>query len=258
MSRDFSSKTSWQSVGKWYNDSVGEQGNYYHRTLIIPGALRLLNFSDKKEYSLLDLACGQGVLARAIPSNVTYVGIDASKELISAAKKMNKNLSHKFLQGDATAKLPVNKKFSHASLILALQNIEHPEILFKNISQNLESNAVFVIVLNHPHFRIPRQSSWRIDPNNQIQYRQIGSYQSPMKIPIQAHPGKGENSPQTWSFHYPLSSYSLWLKEAGFTIDLIEEWCSDKESIGKAAKMENRSRQEIPLFMAILARKSKA
>jgi hypothetical protein len=43
------------------------------------------------------------------------------------------------------------------------------------------------------------------------------------------------------------------LKDAGFVIDTIEEWTSDKESEGRAGKMENRSRAEIPLFMAIKA-----
>lgn len=255
--RNSSSNTSWQAVGKWYDKAVGEQGLYYHRTLILPGTLKLLDFCKEEECSLLDLACGQGILSRAIPAHIPYTGIDASKELILAAKKYNKNPLHHFIQHDVTQKLPVNnQQFSHATLILALQNIEHPELLFHTISQCLAPGARFVIVLNHPHFRIPRQSSWKIDAENKIQYRRIDRYMSAMTIPMQVHPGKGSKSPQTQSFHHPLSSYSLWLKKAGFMIDLIEEWCSNKESEGKAAKMENRSRQEIPLFMAILAKKT--
>ena len=100
------------------------------------------------------------------------------------------------------------------------------------------------------------QSSWKIDPENKIQYRRIDKYMSPMKIPIQTQPSKGVQSTQTFSFHHPLSDYSRWLKDAGFVISMIEEWCSDKESDGGAAKMENRSRAEIPLFMAIVAHKS--
>jgi hypothetical protein len=46
------------------------------------------------------------------------------------------------------------------------------------------------------------------------------------------------------------------LKDAGFVIEEIEEWTSDKESEGRAGRMENRSRNEIPLFMAIGAIKS--
>jgi hypothetical protein len=45
------------------------------------------------------------------------------------------------------------------------------------------------------------------------------------------------------------------LRNAGFVITRIEEWTSDKESEGKAAKQENRARAEFPLFMAIQALK---
>ena len=73
-----------------------------------------------------------------------------------------------------------------------------------------------------------------------------------MQIPINMNPSD-RNSPITMSYHHPIGDYSRMLKDAGFTIDLIEEWTSDKESEGRAAKMENRSRSEIPLFLAIKA-----
>jgi ubiquinone/menaquinone biosynthesis C-methylase UbiE len=248
--------TSWQNVSKWYNEAVGEEGHYYHQAIIIPNVLKLLNFSDHEPASLLDLACGQGVLSRHLPPGIAYVGIDAAAHLITAAKKYQKGASHQFIRADVTQKLPLQHvPFSHATLILALQNIENPSWVFKNASQHLQDGARFIIVINHPCFRIPRQSSWKVDAENKIQYRRIDRYMSPMKIPIQTHPGKGKDSASTLSFHHPLSDYSKWLKEAGFVIELIEEWCSDKVSEGRAAKMENRSRQEIPLFMAIVARK---
>lgn len=75
---------------------------------------------------------------------------------------------------------------------------------------------------------------------------------SPMTIPINMNPSD-KSSEVTMSYHYPISAYSKMLNAAGFAIELIEEWTSDKESEGRAAKMENRSRAEIPLFMAILA-----
>jgi hypothetical protein len=112
-----------------------------------------------------------------------------------------------------------------------------------------------VIVLNHPCFRIPRQSSWKVDLENNTQFRRIDRYMSPMKIPIQAHPSKGASSASTLSFHYPLSAYIQWLNACGFVLESMEEWCSDKTSIGKNAKMENRCREEFPLFLALKAKK---
>jgi ubiquinone/menaquinone biosynthesis C-methylase UbiE len=247
-------RSSWQDAGKWYDEIVGKEGHYYHQTLIIPQTLKLLNFSTSS--SLLDLACGQGVLSRHIPSAVSYLGIDASSHLITSAKRLNRNPLHRFLQADVTQKLNIpDQTFSHATLILALQNIESPFLVFKNASQALQPDGTFLMIINHPCFRIPRQSSWRVDSENKIQYRRIDRYMSPMKIPIQTHPSQGQASTQTWSFHYSLRDYSHWLKEAGFMIELIDEWCSNKISQGGAAKMENRGRSEIPLFMAILARK---
>lgn len=250
------SPTSWQNVGKWYNENVGEEGHFYHQSIIIPHVLKLLNFPKDEPSSLLDLACGQGVLSRHLPPYVSYIGIDAASSLIKAAKQYTPPSNHQFIQGDVTAKLTVpHSPFTHATLILALQNIESPLSVFQNASRLLKTGSPFIIVMNHPCFRIPRQSSWKVDAEQKIQYRRIDRYMSPMQIPIQTHPGKGKDSPQTLSFHHPLSSYTTWLNEAGFVIELIEEWCSTKVSEGGAAKMENRSRNEIPLFMAIKAKK---
>jgi hypothetical protein len=76
---------------------------------------------------------------------------------------------------------------------------------------------------------------------------------SEQKIPIQTNPGKGEESALTYSYHYPLSSYCNWLQKESFHIFKMEEWISDKKSEGARAKMENRARCEIPLFLALLA-----
>ncbi len=245
--------TSWQGVSSWYNDSVGEGGHYYHQHVVLPGVLKLLDLHAGD--ALLDIACGQGVLERAIQVPISYLGFDAAGDLIASARRQKTHPDHMFEIGDATKTFPVkDRTFSHAACILALQNIEHPQKLFAQAAANLRSGAKFVLVLNHPAFRIPRQSSWETDEKNKIQYRRINRYLSPLKIPIAAHPGQ-KNSAVTWSFHQPLSAYVQMLTASGFVIDALEEWTSDKQSQGKAAKMENRGRSEFPLFLAIRARK---
>lgn len=246
--------TSWEPVERWYQDSVGDEGHYYHQHVVIPGVLRLLALAKHPSASLLDIACGQGILGRQIPKNTEYVGIDISPSLIRAAKQADPHPHHHYLVGDATHPLPLKKQdFSHAAIVLAIQNLEKPESALQNIARHLAPCGRLVIVMNHPCFRVLRQSSWKVDEAQKIQYRRIDRYSSPMKFPIQAHPSQGGHSSTTWSFHHPLSSYSLWLHQAGFAIDIIEEWHSNKVSTGKAAKMENRSRQEIPLFLALKA-----
>ncbi|MDB6081070.1 MAG: hypothetical protein JWO53_342, partial [Chlamydiia bacterium] len=191
---------------------------------------------------------------RKIPKETRYVGLDISSNLIKDAKQyISPTTPHTFIVHDITKPLPLKKElqFTHATCILALQNIEEPQKVFANIRPYMQPGAKLLLVMNHPAFRIPRQSSWGFDEATKIQYRKLNAYMSPQQIPIQMNPGKSEES--TLSFHYPLSSYSLWLKENGFAIELIEEWCSDKTSTGAAAKWENRARKEFPLFLTILA-----
>ncbi len=247
--------TSWQKVSGWYKEAVGTSGHYYHQHVILPNSLRLLNLTP--DSSLLDLACGQGVLGRAISPQLEYYGLDIAPSLIKFAKDNDKNPKHHYVVADAVEPLPFTKNdFTHATVILALQNLEKPALAIKNISRHLTKNGRLLLVLNHPMFRIPRQTSWGIDPQNKLQYRRTNRYFSPLKIPINARPGQGEAGPITWSFHHPLQDYVKYLKEAGFVITDLEEWVSDKESEGTAAKMENRGRSEFPLFMAILAERN--
>ncbi len=248
------SSTSWEPVEKWYRGSVGDEGHYYHQHIVLPGVQRLLAIEKTAAPSLLDLACGPGVLARHLPASIDYTGVDISPSLIKTAKASDPNAKHNYVVADATHALPVKKcDFTHAAIVLAIQNMEHPKLALENAAKHLAKNGCLVIAMNHPCFRIPRQSSWKVDEEQKVQYRRIDRYSSPLSIPIQAHPSKGEQSATTWSFHHPLADYSRWLYEAGFAIELIEEWHSDKVSVGGAAKMENRGRSEIPLFMAIRA-----
>ncbi|MBI5345759.1 MAG: class I SAM-dependent methyltransferase [Chlamydiae bacterium] len=244
--------TSWEEVSKWYDSVVGLTGHYFHEHVIFPKILPLL----KNANSILDIACGQGILSRKLPPSCEYHGVDASSSLIESAKNYAQNKKHHFITGDATLPLHLDKKdFDCVTVILAIQNIENPLAVFKNAFHHLKKGGNLLIVLNHPCFRIPRQTSWQIDENQKLLYRRINLYLSALKIPIKTSPGK-ENSSETFSFHHPLFTYFKWLKEANFLIEDLQEWTSDKISTGKCAKMENRAREEFPLFLSIIARKN--
>lgn len=250
--------TSWESSGQWYQSIVGKEGHYYHKEIIIPGLLKLMEMKKNSPLSILDLACGNAVLARHLPKELMYVGIDIAPSLIRAASKEDRNSNHQYLVGDVSKSLPLDQlDFDCATVVLAIQNIKEPEKVFLNAYKHLSDHGHLLLVINHPCFRIPRQSSWQVDEEKKWQYRRVDRYMSSMEIPIQTHPSKAEKSQETWSFHHPLSAYSHWLHRSGFCIEVIEEWVSNKVSTGKAAKMENQARKEIPLFMAIKAVKRK-
>ncbi len=249
MSKD----TSWQQAGKWYDQIVSKEGHYYHQEVIFPALKKWLKLKERD--ALLDLGCGQGVLARHLPKGVAYCGLDLAPALIEKAKAHSP--AHQFLVRDVTQPLKLDKKeFTHAIFILSLQNIEKPEKALKEACQYLRQGGKLTLVLNHPCFRIPRQSHWEIDPNKKLQSRKIDRYMSPMEIPITMNPGDKRQPQVTYSYHFPLSTICGFLHAAGLVISRLDEWCSDKESSGKWAKMENRARKEFPLFLAIESMKA--
>lgn len=247
-------RTSWQGVAGWYKNVVGEKGSYYHQHVVLPGVLRLLGLSSYS--SVLDLGCGQGVFGRTIDQKVDYTGVDLAESLVSFAQKNDQSKKHSYKIADIAKELNLEKKdFDVAVCILALQNVENPAVVIANAAKHLKTGGRLGLVINHPCFRIPRQSGWGVDEKQNVQYRRISSYMSAMKIPVATHPSQGEKSPVTWSMHFSLSDLSAYLNEAGFVIEKIEEWVSDKKSEGGATSRENKSRKEIPLFMGILASK---
>lgn len=245
--------TSWGKVAPWYNKLVGNTGHYYHENVIFPNLKKI--YQPKNHDKVLDIGCGQGVYGRLLPSQVDYTGIDLSKELIAEAKKLDRANSHAYYVADATHALPVQSdSYDLAISILALQNMKDASNSIGEMAKAVKVGGKIILVLNHPAFRIPRQSSWEVDEKNKLEYRRINRYLSPLEIPINAHPGI-KNSAVTWSYHQPISYYTNALTKANCSITNLEEWVSNKESEGKAKKMENRARAEFPLFLCLVATK---
>jgi ubiquinone/menaquinone biosynthesis C-methylase UbiE len=251
MSKKDTNKTAWKGgVASWYKKSVGTNGSFYHREVVIPNSLRLLNIKSGEKF--LDLGCGQGIMGRQIKNK--YLGIDLSTELIEEAKKLDKNINHTYLVGDITKDLKIYGSFDKGMIILALQNVKKPFGVIRNFSKLLNKDGELLIVINHPAFRIPKHSDWEVVDNKQ--FRIMESYLSPLEIPIESSPFDKINNQISYSYHYPLSAYIEMLSDNGFFIKTIEEWISPKKSEGPMAIIEDRAREEFPLFLAIKAVKN--
>jgi SAM-dependent methyltransferase len=260
--------TSWEREAEWYSSCVGKKGHTYHQILIIPKTLNLL----REQSSILDLGCGSGVLSRHV--SIPYTGVDASPSLIKEAKSYRRTNAHFFVAdvtqpfsfetkyscatfilslqnfvADVTQPFSFETKYSCATFILSLQNMDNPAAALATAHRHLHPEGMLLLVLNHPCFRIPRQSSWQIDAAHKIQYRRINRYLSPLTVPIQLA------NTSLLSFHYSLTDIMHFLCSSGFLLTHLEEWCSPKKSSGRNAKMEDRARREIPLFLTLVGRK---
>ena len=235
----------WEQGAKWYDQLVGDAGHYYHQEVIVPF---LKTWFTEKKGRLADLGCGQAFFSTQLPKDWTYTGFDASKSLIQAAKA--KGIKDCFVQDlHEPFKNPAND-FDVALFLLSLQDMEFPDKAISNASQLLKKDKELWIVLNHPCYRIPRQSGWGIDEGKKTQFRKIESYMSENLIPIELSPSKKETK-KVFHHHFSLTLLTKWLLQNGFHIAKIEELVSNKTSTGSKSSMENRSRKEFPLFMCL-------
>lgn len=247
--------TSWEHVADWYDKLVGDEGSDYHRNVVLPAAMRLL--APRPGQKILDLCCGQGVLSRLVAAQygqVQVVGVDVSPSLISAAKDRFTAPNVRFEVGDARNLGPLaDGSFDSVACIMAVQDMDDLKALFKSVSASLKPGGSVVIIMMHPCFRIPRQSSWGFDNQLKTQFRRIDRYATPIEIPIATHPGS-DPSQHTRYFHRPLATYISTMGQTGLAVTDCEELISHRLSEpGGRSRAENRSRREIPIFLALKA-----
>lgn len=246
--------TSWEPVADWYKKHQEEAGTLL-ASVAYPGALKLLEPRPGAAY--LDIACGEGAFTRLVAAKTGghVSGFDASPSLVAIAKKKaSKHAAYAIADARAFSKLYPLNSFDGATCLLAIQNIDKPEAVFAEASKCLKPDASFIVVMNHPAFRVPGASSWGYEGNAKM-FRRVDRYLSTIEAPILAHPGSAPGV-KTVSYHRPISFYVNALSDAGFTVTRMEEWTSNRVSKpGARAKAENESRKEIPMFLALKAEK---
>lgn len=266
------SPTHWGEVAEWYDRFVGDDGSDFQREVIMPGVSRLLEHRNAQgEYLVLDLGCGQGVLGRFLArEGCRVVGVDAAEPLIAKARQRNKadNLPINYVVADVTrlfeetGRPRVNVQpnlFDAVTVVLAIQNITPLSAVWQACQRLLKPNGKLIVVMMHPCFRVPQHADWHYDVDAQVQSRLVSKYMSSLDVQIKMHPSykaQGKKPPVTTHFHRPLQAYINTLGNAGLYVDHMEEWVSprtDEPGPHKAAK--DAARKEIPMFLAIRARK---
>jgi ubiquinone/menaquinone biosynthesis C-methylase UbiE len=240
-------RTGWDAVASWYDGWVGKDGSKHHQQLAIPATMELLEL--KEDEKLLDIGAGQGVLATYVTQvGAEYTGVDVSPRLLDLAKKHHGMYGH-FVQADACKLAQSNELqeagYDAATFLLSLQDINPLQDALHSVSWALKPGGRVVLLMTHPCFRIPRQSGWGYDENRKLTYRRVDHYMTPLNVPMKSYLG---GSGVTISFHRPLHEYVNGLAAAGFVIDQMREITSYKAE-------ENAAESEIPVFMAIRARK---
>ncbi|ADI13641.1 class I SAM-dependent methyltransferase [Truepera radiovictrix] len=239
--------SSWDPVAKWYNGWVGKRGSHYHRKSALPTVLALSD--PQKGERVLDIGCGQGVLAPAVlQRGAAYLGVDASRTLVRFARQNHPEA--RFVHGDARrleALAEVSaESFEVAVFMLSIQDMNPLEEVLQQAAWALSRGGRLVIFMVHPCFRSPRGSGWGYDAARKLTYRRVEQYLTGRRVPMKAYAEAGVKSTgTTLSFHRPLKAYVNTLAALGLLVDRLEE----------LPDPHDERAPEIPLFAALRARK---
>jgi ubiquinone/menaquinone biosynthesis C-methylase UbiE len=264
--------TSWGKVATWYDKMINDENSYQNK-VILPKVMRILEDNVKKNNSevILDLGCGVGFFAekfynRFVDAKASeevknkIIGVDISEESVEVAKtKTNVEIEY---HTNTAESLPFLKNMSVDKIItiLALQNIKFVQKCIAECGRVLKKNGKLIVVMNHPYYRIPKNTSWNWDSDNFKQYRRVDRYLSPFEIEIDMNPGKKDKTVKekkeatTLSFHRPMSWYVNEFAKQGLLVEDMQEWISHiaADQGPKKTPALEFARQEFPLFMCLV------
>jgi 2-polyprenyl-3-methyl-5-hydroxy-6-metoxy-1,4-benzoquinol methylase len=216
----------WNTNAEFWDARMGE-GNAFHKTLIEPTQLRLLDI--KSGQHILDVACGNGQFARKMVGlRAKVTAIDFSEKFIAIARsKSSPEIDYRVI--DATSVVDLNKlsgmTFDSVVCTMALMDMENIDVLIGCLPRWLKKNGKFVFSVLHPCFNSGEfvlvyerdESGTEITDRYSVKVSKYLVEKSSLGLGM-----IGQPKPQYY-FHRPISNLLNTCFEAGFVLDAFEE-----------------------------------
>ena len=250
----------WPELAAWYDAKIGDDGDLWHRHLIDPGLLALIG--DVRGLEVLDLACGNGYLARryAREGAARVVGVDASAPIVRRARnheaRTRLGVRYEVRNAGNLRGFP-DASFDLVASNMAVMDIEDAESAIRESARVLRSGGRFVFSICHPCFDLNDRSVWSVERaifdspwfENRV-WRKVSGYRNEDQQWGYWSLGDGKYV-STKGYHRTLSTYSRYLSQAGFLIRRLHEPAPQPEMMGRSPQAEFI--REIPLHLVVEA-----
>lgn len=145
----------YDAIADWYDELTRTTPLY--RDLILPAMLDLTG--DVDGLTILDLACGQGMIARELARcGATVTGVDISTKLLDIARRYEQEdpLDVRYIEGNAESLNAVpDNAFDGVSCGMALMNLDDLDSAAREVHRVLKPGGWFVASITHPCFQTP-------------------------------------------------------------------------------------------------------
>ncbi len=243
----------WNRKAQFWDELHGDFGNQFHRRLIEPTVLQLLDLRPGE--AVLDIGCGNGALARRLAGEGALVtAFDFSEEMIRLAKARRPADGtsveyHKLDATNETAMLALGAgRFDAITCTMSLMDIPTIDPLFRAAARLLRKGGRFVFATQHPAF----------NSNNPIFVQEkedrAGVVSDHYAVKIRAYldlpPVKGAGAPGEpaphYYYHRTLGDLLGAAFAAGFTLDGLLEPAFTKDDAAASQRLSWLKLTQIP------------
>ena len=222
-------KEVWEQNADYWDRGMGE-GNKFHKLLIEPAQLRLLNIRPGER--ILDIACGNGQFARKMADlGASLIAVDASARMIENARRRSSGyegrIEYRVIDCSETQALLAlgERQFDGVVCTMALMDICEVRPIVSASAKLLKNNGYFVFSVLHPCFNsgLAKQGMERHDIGGELveeYFVRVFGYSRPMTTKGLAL--QGQPVPQYY-FHRSLAVLFNEFFTEGFVLDGLEE-----------------------------------
>lgn len=220
----------WNQKAQFWDQLHGDAGNRFHRCLVEPSVLQLLDLRPGE--AVLDIGCGNGALTRRLAElGGSITAIDYSDGMLDTARAWGTgpadNIDYRLVDAtDVDALLQLGlARFDAIVCSMALMDIPIVEPIFRASSQLLRSDGRFVFATMHPAF----------NSNNPVFFHEkedrdgtvFDLYGIKIREYLDVPPVKGSGAPAEpvphYYYHRTLSELLGEAFAAGFVLDALLE-----------------------------------
>lgn len=251
--------TAWDRMAAWRDSASGERGDLWHRALIDPTLLRVVG--PVRRLRVLDLACGNGYLARSFAARgaSSVVAVDASAATLRFALRREKRRPRGvvYRRADASALPFPRASFDLVVANMALMDIADAHGAVREAARVLAPGGRFVFSISHPCFDVDLESVWLLERGFEAGvgyrtavYRKVRGYRRERSTLVPWILGGGKVV-RTRSYHRTLATYVRYLREAGLVLVRMEEPLPEAEMLRESP--QGAFIAEIPLHLVVEA-----
>jgi len=243
----------WNRKAQFWDELHGDFGNRFHRRLIEPTVLQLLDL--QADETVLDIGCGNGALARRLAEHGARVtAIDFSEELIRLAKARRRANApiveyHTLDATDEAAMLALGAgRFDAITCTMTLMDIPTIDPLFRAAACLLRKGGRFVFATQHPAFNSnnPIFVQEKEDRDGVVSDHYAVKIRAYLDLPpVKGSGAPGEPSPHYY-YHRSLSELLGAAFAAGFILDGLLEPAFTKDDAATAQGLSWPNLTQIP------------